>query len=101
MDVPPRTGDDLSSKEFKRGEPWSIRAVQLDLARQKETIETIRQFMHFAAEWGYNTILLYLEGIVRTSSFDAHPHDAGYSTQEMSQIVAAASEVNLDVVPCV
>ncbi|MBI4023633.1 MAG: hypothetical protein HY360_01545 [Verrucomicrobia bacterium] len=43
-------------------QPWRVRAVQLDLARQRETISAIGGFIRFARDWGCNMLVLYLEG---------------------------------------
>ena len=40
-------------------EIMKIRAVQLDLARQPETMAYIRDFIAFAADFGFNTLVLY------------------------------------------
>lgn len=81
--------------------PWKLRAVQLDLARQRETVETICRFADFAADHGYNTLLLYLEGVVRTPSFPHRAPEASYTPDEMKRVVAHAATRGLDVVPCI
>jgi len=78
---------------------WSIRAVQLDLARQRETLETIERFIAFIKDWGYNTLVLYLEGVVRTPSFPYRPAEASYDADDVKRIVAAAQAAGIDVVP--
>ena len=35
--------------------------LQIDLARQKERIDFVKSYADFAAECGYNTLILYLE----------------------------------------
>ena len=45
------------------------RWAQLDLARQMESLEFIRQFMELMAQAGYTGILLYLEDRIRTASY--------------------------------
>ena len=45
---------------------YKIRAVQLDLARQMESMEFLKGFIDFIAENHYNTLFLYLEWRVRT-----------------------------------
>lgn len=87
----------------KRDNPdgWKIRAIQLDLARQRETIDTILEFISFSAEWGYNTLFLYLEGVVRTTSFPYRPADQSYTPEEMHEVVAAAAKAGISVVPCI
>ena len=37
-----------------------IRAVQLDLARQKESVAFVKAYAKRAADVGYNTLVLYL-----------------------------------------
>lgn len=81
--------------------PWRIRAVQLDLARQRETIPAIGEFIRFAKDWGYNTLVLYLEGVVRTESFPHRPNDQIYSPDDMRRVVEMAAKAGLEVVPCV
>ena len=50
-------------------EPWRIRAVQLDLARQMETVAFLEDYIDGIAANGFNTLVLYLEGRVATKSF--------------------------------
>ena len=42
--------------------------LQIDLARQKERVDFVKSYMDFAVENGYNSVLLYLENVVRTPS---------------------------------
>ena len=42
--------------------------LQIDLARQKERVDYVKSYMDFAVENGYNSVLLYLENVVRTPS---------------------------------
>ncbi len=81
--------------------PWTIRAVQLDLARQMETLEFIERFIDFIARFDYNTLVLYLEGRVRTASFPYPSPSQSYSPDEMKRIVAYAARKGIDVVPAV
>ncbi len=81
--------------------PWTVRAVQLDLARQRETPAEIARFARFAVDSGYNTLLLYLEGVIRTASFDDRPASESYGAEQMAAIVADATTAGLSVVPCV
>lgn len=79
--------------------PWRIRAVQLDLARQIESLDAIRQFIHFAREWGYNTLMLYVEGVIRTRIFPYRSPRASYSPDQIRRIVEMADDAGLDVIP--
>ncbi|MCM8757077.1 MAG: family 20 glycosylhydrolase [Candidatus Omnitrophica bacterium] len=78
-----------------------IRAVQLDLARQMETLPFIKEFIDFASGFGYNNLVLYLEGRVRTKSFPYPARNASYSPEEMAEIVAYASGKGMGVIPVV
>lgn len=78
---------------------WNIRAIQLDLARQKETLETIESFMRFARDWGYNAVFLYLEGIVQTPSFPYRKAKDSYTVEEIQTLLGKASEMGLEVIP--
>ncbi|MCX5642702.1 MAG: family 20 glycosylhydrolase [Candidatus Omnitrophica bacterium] len=73
--------------------------MQLDLARQRETLGTIRTFISFARDWGYNTLLLYLEGVVRTKSFPYRPASASYRPKDIQKILEMADKAGLDVIP--
>lgn len=80
---------------------FSIRGVQLDLARQMETIKFIKEFIDFIAENGYNTLVLYLEGRIRTEIFPFPTREESYSPEEMKDVVAYAAGKNIDIIPVV
>ena len=77
-----------------------LKAVQLDLARQMETVPFIQAFTRKVADAGYNTLVLYLEGRVRTASFSLGEGES-YSADEMSAVVKTAAECGVEVVPVV
>ena len=79
---------------------WPIRAVQLDLARQMETVPMLKGYFDILAKAGYNTVVLYLEGRVQTKTF-ALPAGEGYSPAELRELVEHAGRLGLDVVPVV
>ncbi len=81
------------------GHPFGCRAVQLDLARQKESPEAVSRFIRFASEWGFNTLFLYLEGAVRTPSFPQRAREKAYEAGEIAEIVAQATAVGMEVIP--
>lgn len=75
--------------------------AQLDLARQMESLDFIREFIDIMAQCGYNGILLYLEDRLRTASYP-YPADSDcYTVEEMRGIVSYAAERGMEVVPCV
>lgn len=80
------------------GKPFTMRAVQLDLARQMEPLAFIKEFIDFIAEYHYNTLFLYLEWRVRTPSFDIGA-DNGYSADEISEIADYAAARGIGLIP--
>ena len=82
-------------------EPWKIRAVQLDLARQMETVAFLEDYIDGIAANGFNTLVLYLEGRVATKSFGFRKPGEQYTADEMRRIVAHAAERSVTVVPVV
>ncbi|MHB9022633.1 MAG: family 20 glycosylhydrolase [Armatimonadota bacterium] len=83
------------------GLPWKMRAVQLDLARQRETVDYIRRFIDFSAAQGFNTLALYLEGVVNTPSFHSRPPDASYTLDQMADVMRHAQDAGIDIVPVI
>ncbi len=79
--------------------PYEIRSVQLDLGRQVETLDYIRDFIDFAAQFGYNSLHLYLEARIRTASFPYPAEIDSYSIDDMKLIVDHAAKRGMDVVP--
>ncbi|MDD5707667.1 MAG: family 20 glycosylhydrolase, partial [Kiritimatiellae bacterium] len=79
----------------------SVRAVQLDLARQMETVAFIRGFADRMAGFGYNALVLYLEGRVRTPTFPYPSRDESYTPEEMKAVVEHAAKRGMDVIPVV
>jgi hypothetical protein len=80
---------------------FTIRAAQLDLARQKETPEFIERFIDFISAHNFNTLGLYLEASVRTPSFPYADKNKSYSADDMRRIVDYAAKRNIDVIPVV
>jgi hypothetical protein len=78
-----------------------IKAVQLDLARQKENLDFVFSFIDFAKQVGYNTLVLYLEGIIRTKSFARIEGQDTYEPDEIQKVVAYAAKHKMDVIPVV
>lgn len=77
---------------------FQIRAVQLDLARQMESLSFIKEFIDLAAGNGFNTLFLYLEWRVRTKCVDLGEKDS-YSREELQEIIAYAAGRNITVIP--
>lgn len=80
---------------------FNFTCVQLDLARQKENISYIKEFITFAADAGYTSVMLYLEDRIRTESYPFIPESESYSVAEMKEIVRFAGEKQIELIPCV
>jgi hypothetical protein len=80
---------------------FQLRGVQLDLARQMESLDFILEFIDFIENAGYNTLVLYLEGRIKTSSFPYPEKGEYYTIEEMVHVVEYASGKNIDVIPVV
>ena len=76
---------------------FEIRAVQMDLARQMESVDFICNFIDFIAENNFNTLFLYLEWRVRTKTVDLGKNN-GYSPAEIKKIVKYAETRGIDVI---
>ena len=55
--------------------------LQIDLARQKERVDFVKSYIDFAVQNGYNSVLLYLENVVRTPSTEYFDKEDTYRTQ--------------------
>lgn len=73
--------------------------LQIDLARQKETLDYVKSYIDFAAENGYNSLIMYLENLVRTPSTEYFDLEESYSQDEIKELVAYAESRGLDVIP--
>jgi len=80
---------------------FKIRAVQLDLARQMETIDFIKGFIDFIATNGYNTLSLYLEGRIKTLSFPFPGPEESYTQEKMRDLVSYAQRKGIEVIPVI
>ena len=83
-----------------RVEPtFATRAFLLDLARQTETLEFVNDYVDRAADAGFNTMLVYLKGVMRTKTFSLVPPERSYSPEQMRQVVEHARTRGIEVVP--
>ncbi len=76
-----------------------IIALQIDLARQVESVQYIKDYIDFAKANGYNTIFLYLEATVKVDCAYFLNDDESYTPDEIRQIVAYGNERGIDIVP--
>lgn len=78
---------------------YLIRAAQLDLNRQKETMEFIRFYIDFLADNGYNTLLLYIAWRIKMNSHPYPTNEEAYTIDELKEIVDYAFKKGLKVIP--
>lgn len=81
-------------------EKLQIRALQIDLARQKERVDYVKSYADLAKKSGYNYVLLYLENAIRTPDTEFFDKDGTYSMEEMADIVKYIESIGLGVIPC-
>lgn len=79
----------------------TMRAVMLDLGRQKETLAELYRFFDHAQSYGYNTVLLSLEDRIRTKSYPYPDAAESYSEDEVRQMVTEAKARGLELIPIV
>ena len=77
------------------------RAVQIDLARQIETVDTVKAYFDTAANAGMNMVVLYLEDRIRTATYPYPSQAESYSPEQIRELVAYADTLGLELVPVV
>ena len=82
-------------------QPWPIRAVQLDLGRQMETVEFLKDYAEKISSAGFNTLVLYLEGRVKTPAASFLADKLCYTPAQMKEVVEHASKFGVECVPVV
>lgn len=80
---------------------YGLRVLQIDLARQIESLGQLRMICDFAAAHGYNALGFYLEDRVKTAAYPDSPDEESYSPEQMRDITAYAAERGLEVIPVV
>src|SRR4051812_28110040 len=78
-----------------------IRAFQWDLARQVERLEFLKELLPRYAAWGYQEVYLHLEDAVQYPSLPGVARDDAYTYQELGELVLAAAQHGIRVVPIV
>ena len=76
-----------------------MKCLQLDLARQKENFDYIKHYFEFALKCGYDTVMIYLENIVKTEDTAFFKDEESYSVREMAEIVEYAHGIGLELIP--
>ncbi len=77
-----------------------MKIVQIDLARQMETLSVLSNYVDRVRALGYDTLQLYVEGRIGTETFSL-PKGECYPKEEMRSFVQYATDKGLTVVPCV
>ncbi len=77
------------------------RAVQIDLARQIEHMDTVLKYFDLAAGAGMNMVILYLEDRIRTKTYPYPPEGEAYTEDQIREMVAYADKLGLELVPVV
>ena len=77
------------------------RSVQIDLARQIETVDTVKAYFDTAAKAGMNMVILYLEDRIRTETYPYPSAEESYTPDQIRDMVAYADKLGLELVPVV
>ena len=73
--------------------------LQIDLGRQKETVQYLKDYIDFAKDNGYNAVLLYLEAAVKVACTPFFNTDEAYTPDEIREVVAYGNEKGIDIIP--
>lgn len=76
-----------------------LRCLQIDLARQKESVAFVKSYVDFAKSHGYNAVLCYLENAVRTEDTAYFSKEDTYSQEEVRDMVAYAEAQGVMLIP--
>jgi len=79
----------------------TIRAVQIDLARQIETLPEVFRFFDISREAGMNTVVLYLEDRIKTEAYPYPSEVDTYSPKQITEMVEYAESLGLELIPVV
>jgi hypothetical protein len=91
----------MKKSDLPKPNRFNFRGVQLDLARQVENFSFIKSFIDFIEKNGFNFLVLYLEGRIRTKAFPYMEKHESYSTDEIKRIVEYAAKKKIEIVPIV
>ena len=80
-------------------EKFRMRAAFLDLGRQMETVDFIKDYIDFIADSGLNTLCLYFEGRLKTPTTQALPDAESYSPEDVAAIAAKARTRGVEIIP--
>jgi len=78
-----------------------IRAFQWDLARQVERPDVLKKLLPRYARWGYEELYLHLEDAVHYPGLPGIGRDDAYTYEELGELVLAAAQCGIRVVPIV
>lgn len=78
---------------------FKLRIAQLDLARQMETIDFIKDYICIIADNGYNALHLYLEDRIRTASYPYPSPDESYSVEQIRELDGFAHAHGVELIP--
>lgn len=80
---------------------FKLKAAQLDVARQMETLDFIKAFIDMLADNGYNALMLYVEDRIRTASNPYPAEGEAYTEDEIRVLVKYGEEKGIELFPCV
>ena len=78
-----------------------MKAFQIDLARQIETVEKVYEIFDFAHLCGYDTVVMYLEDRIKTPSYPYPDDKECYTVQQAKDMVKYAEKLGIELIPVV
>ncbi|MBQ2630468.1 MAG: family 20 glycosylhydrolase [Kiritimatiellae bacterium] len=83
------------------GEVFPERVIHLDLARQMETLDFVKDYIDFAADNGFTCVKLYLEGRLRTPTTQVMSDEETYPVETIRAIREKAKSRGIEISPSV
>lgn len=78
-----------------------MKMVLLDLAREKDSLESIFEFFDLVSKYGFDSVNLYLEDRIKTKTYPYRSDAESYSEDDVRKIVAYADKCGLELIPAV
>ena len=76
-----------------------LRGVLLDLAREKDSLESVFEFFDFIKKYNYNTVFLYLEDRIKTKTYPYRSDAESYLPEEIHKMVEYADKLGIELIP--
>ncbi len=76
-----------------------LRVLQIDLGRQIETVEYLKEYIDFAKANDYNAVLLYIEAAIKVACTPFFRDDETFTPDQIREVVAYGNQQGIDIIP--